>query len=90
MFNVELAKKHPDCLEYIVVHEMAHHPERNHGHRFISSRTASCLIGASDAISSTQHRWPAKHGDGVIGNFVRGPSPIAGQWRTEHHYHPVD
>ncbi|MEI2671081.1 MAG: SprT-like domain-containing protein [Marmoricola sp.] len=23
-FNVELAKKHPDCLEYIVVHEMAH------------------------------------------------------------------
>ena len=33
-FNVELAKKHPDCLEYIVVHEMAHHIERNHGQRF--------------------------------------------------------
>jgi predicted metal-dependent hydrolase len=33
-FNVELAKKHPDCLEYIVVHEMAHHLERNHGQRF--------------------------------------------------------
>ena len=25
-FNVELAKKHPDCLEYIVVHEMTHLP----------------------------------------------------------------
>ncbi len=33
-FNVELAKKHPDCLEYIVVHEMAHYLERNHGERF--------------------------------------------------------
>jgi predicted metal-dependent hydrolase len=33
-FNLELAKKHPDCLEYIVVHEMAHLLERNHGERF--------------------------------------------------------
>ncbi|WP_433702987.1 M48 family metallopeptidase [Prescottella equi] len=35
-FNVELAKKHPACLEYIVVHEMTHYFERNHGERFIS------------------------------------------------------
>ena len=34
-FNLELASKHPDCLEYIVVHEMAHLVERNHGDRFI-------------------------------------------------------
>ena len=33
-FNVELAKKHPDCLEYIVVHEMMHFFERTHGERF--------------------------------------------------------
>jgi predicted metal-dependent hydrolase len=33
-FNVELAKKHPDCLEYIVVHEMMHYFERGHGERF--------------------------------------------------------
>ncbi len=33
-FNTELAKKHPDCLEYILVHEMAHYLERNHGERF--------------------------------------------------------
>ena len=33
-FNVELATKHPDCLEYIVVHEMAHLIERGHGERF--------------------------------------------------------
>lgn len=33
-FNVELAKKHPESLEYIVVHEMAHYLERGHGERF--------------------------------------------------------
>ena len=33
-FNVELAKKHPLCLEYIVVHEMTHLLERTHGQRF--------------------------------------------------------
>lgn len=33
-FNLELAKKHPRCLEYIVVHEMTHLHERNHGERF--------------------------------------------------------
>lgn len=33
-FNVELAKKHPDCLEYLVVHEMVHYFERGHGERF--------------------------------------------------------
>lgn len=32
--NLELASKHPDCLEYIVVHEMTHLLERNHGERF--------------------------------------------------------
>jgi hypothetical protein len=34
-FNLELAKKHPACLEYIVVHEMTHLVERNHTQRFI-------------------------------------------------------
>lgn len=33
-FNLELAKKHPDSLEYIVVHEMTHLLERGHGERF--------------------------------------------------------
>jgi predicted metal-dependent hydrolase len=34
-FNLELAKKHPDCLEYIVVHEMTHFHERTHNDRFV-------------------------------------------------------
>ncbi len=33
-FNLELSKKHPDCLEYIVVHELVHLLERSHGDRF--------------------------------------------------------
>jgi predicted metal-dependent hydrolase len=32
--NLELAKKHPHCLEYVIVHEMAHFQEDNHGERF--------------------------------------------------------
>jgi|SRR5665648_20770 len=32
--NLELTKKHPSCLEYILVHEMAHLRERTHGERF--------------------------------------------------------
>ncbi|WP_392452709.1 M48 family metallopeptidase [Corynebacterium dentalis] len=35
-FNVELAKKHPNCLEYIVVHEMTHYFERKHGEQFMN------------------------------------------------------
>jgi len=34
--NLELAKKPAECLEYIVVHEMAHLLERNHTDRFIT------------------------------------------------------
>lgn len=33
-FNLELVKKHPGCLEYIVVHEMTHLLERNHNAHF--------------------------------------------------------
>lgn len=35
-FNLELAKKPPQCLEYIIVHELVHLLERYHNQRFIS------------------------------------------------------
>jgi hypothetical protein len=35
-FNVELAKKHVNSLEYVVVHEMTHLLERHHDERFTS------------------------------------------------------
>ncbi|MCK9858315.1 SprT family zinc-dependent metalloprotease [Paenibacillus sp. ATY16] len=34
--NLELVKKPPECLEYIVVHEMVHLLERNHNDHFIA------------------------------------------------------
>lgn len=33
--NLELAKKPPECLEYIVLHEMLHFFVQNHGPRFV-------------------------------------------------------
>jgi predicted metal-dependent hydrolase len=33
--NLELVKKPPRCLEYIVVHEMVHLLERHHNERFL-------------------------------------------------------
>jgi predicted metal-dependent hydrolase len=34
--NTELAKKPKECLEYIVVHELAHLIERHHDERFLA------------------------------------------------------
>jgi predicted metal-dependent hydrolase len=34
-FNIELAKKPKNCIEYIVVHELVHLKERNHNKNFI-------------------------------------------------------
>ena len=34
--NLELAKKPVQCLEYIVVHELAHLVERHHNERFMA------------------------------------------------------
>ena len=35
-FNLELSGKHPDLLEYVLVHEMTHLIERGHGERFVA------------------------------------------------------
>jgi predicted metal-dependent hydrolase len=35
-FNTDLAKKPPQCLEYIVVHELMHLVEQTHNARFVS------------------------------------------------------
>ena len=34
--NLELAKKAPRCVEYVVVHELAHLLERHHNERFLA------------------------------------------------------
>jgi predicted metal-dependent hydrolase len=41
LLNLELAKKHPDCVEYLVVHELVHLIERRHNERFIALMDAN-------------------------------------------------
>jgi predicted metal-dependent hydrolase len=42
--NTDLAKKPPECLEYIIVHEMAHLVVRHHDDQF-SALMDNCLPG---------------------------------------------
>ena len=35
-FNLQLAKKTPECLEYVILHELCHLEEKNHSERFIA------------------------------------------------------
>jgi predicted metal-dependent hydrolase len=34
--NLQLAKKTPECLEYIILHELVHLVEKNHNERFVT------------------------------------------------------
>jgi predicted metal-dependent hydrolase len=60
--NLELAKKHPRCMEYIVVHELTHLLERGHGERFTKLMNGFLPDWRSrrDELSSaplTDERW---------------------------------
>ena len=52
--NTELAKKPPECLEYIVVHEMAHLIEWRHNDRFVAimGRNLPQWTGHRDALNA--------------------------------------
>jgi predicted metal-dependent hydrolase len=61
-FNVELAKKHPESLEYLAVHEMTHLLERGHGARFVSlmDRVMPDWRARRDALNAAplpEERW---------------------------------
>jgi predicted metal-dependent hydrolase len=57
--NTELAKKPLECLEYIVVHELAHFRERAHGARFVAimDRTLPNWRETRELLN----RLPARH-----------------------------
>ncbi|WP_306190948.1 M48 family metallopeptidase [Streptomyces sp. MK5] len=62
-FNVELAKKPPACLEYIVVHEMAHYLERHHDDRFtkLMDRFTPNWRSTRDQLNNAplaEEQWP--------------------------------
>ena len=61
--NTELAKKPRECLEYIVVHEMTHLLEPNHGNRF--RVLMDQFMPKWQFYSSELNRLPVRHEDWV-------------------------
>lgn len=59
-FNLELAKKPVQCLEYIVVHELAHLIERCHTERFTS--LMDCHLPNWRSRREVLNRLPLAHG----------------------------
>lgn len=57
--NTDLAKKPPECLEYIVVHEMAHLLEPTHNDRFIGLMNR--FLPQRQHVRATLNRLPVKH-----------------------------
>jgi hypothetical protein len=75
--NTELAKKPKGCLEYVVVHEMAHLLEPTHNARFIALMERFMpnwrLYGGIISISC---QFATKSGDTNVALFLLDPRPI--------------
>lgn len=68
--NLELAKKAPECLEYIVVHELAHLREQKHGDAFIKLMDAAlpqwrAARAALNKAPLAEESWGAGPPDGT-------------------------
>ena len=59
--NTDLAKKPPECLEYIVVHEMAHLVSRHHDDQF-NALMDNCLPDWKH-LRQTLNNTPLAHAD---------------------------
>lgn len=59
--NTDLAKKPPECLEYIVVHEMVHLLEPTHNARF--SSLMSLFLPQWQQLREMLNRLPVRHED---------------------------
>jgi len=59
--NTELAKKPRDCLEYIVVHELAHLLEPNHSARFVALMDQ--FMPRWHFLRQKLNRLPVRHAD---------------------------
>ncbi|MHA6896914.1 M48 family metallopeptidase [Ralstonia pseudosolanacearum] len=59
--NTDLAKKPPECLEYIVVHEMVHLLEPTHNARFAS--LMSLFLPQWQQLRGMLNRLPVRHED---------------------------
>ncbi|MBM3138471.1 MAG: M48 family metallopeptidase [Chloroflexi bacterium] len=59
--NLELAKKPPHCLEFIIAHEMVHFLERNHNQRF--TELMDEYLPNWQLLRDELNRFPLDHAD---------------------------
>ncbi|MDA8136507.1 MAG: SprT family zinc-dependent metalloprotease [Desulfobacteraceae bacterium] len=59
--NLELAKKPPGCLEYIIVHEMVHLMERHHNEQFLYYMDK--FLPTWKQLRSELNKLPVSHAD---------------------------
>ena len=59
--NTELARKPPECLEYLVVHELAHMLEPTHNPRFVALMDR--FLPAWQSVRQALNRLPVRHED---------------------------
>ena len=59
--NTDLAKKPPECLEYIVVHELAHLIEPTHNARFVA--LMDLFLPQWKHLKDELNRLPVRHED---------------------------
>jgi predicted metal-dependent hydrolase len=59
--NTDLARKPPECLEYIVVHEMVHLLEPSHNSRFTALRDG--FMPSWRFCKEELNRLPVRHDD---------------------------
>jgi hypothetical protein len=59
--NTELARKPPECLEYLVVHELTHLREPTHSPRFVALMDQ--FLPAWRSVRQTLNRLPVRHED---------------------------
>jgi hypothetical protein len=57
--NTDLAKKPKECLEYIIVHEMAHLLEPTHNERFVALMDR--FLPRWQSHRETLNRLPVRH-----------------------------
>jgi predicted metal-dependent hydrolase len=61
LINLELAKKPPRCIEYIVVHELVHLLERTHNEHFIELMDS--FLPNWRALKHELNSLPVSHAD---------------------------
>lgn len=65
--NLELAKKPPEYLEYVIVHEMVHFLERHHNDRFVFLMNQ--YLPKWSFYREELNRLPVKHEEWGVGNL---------------------